>query len=366
MAVSADEWRARVRRYAEFELRGLSDVYEAIALGAVEDDSVMEWLAGHAGPRANPNLLFVAVHYLLLRAAAEGAPATGIAAYFGSLTPEPLPASGAYPEFRAFWQRHHASLAEILATRATQTNEVGRCCYLLPAFVRAGQRVGGPFAVIDAGTAAGLTLFPDRYACDYGEGRIGGAADSPVRLRTEVRGAMPPIAPMPAIVSRAGIDLTPIDVHDDDATTWLRACVWPEHAERRENLEAALSLAREAPPRILAGNIIDALPVLAAEAPPGAAIAVTSTNVLPYLSPAERARYAGVLADIARTRDICWIAVEWPPFAQEAGFAGSFEGIEFPPPSLPLTLTTWVNGTRRDECLAVTGPHGRWLRWLAD
>jgi len=355
-----------VRRYAEHELRGLSDVYEAIALGAVEDDAVVEWLAESAGPRANPNLLFAAVHYVLLRAATEGAAATGLAAYFGSLTPEPLPASGVYPAFRSFWERHHASLAEVLATRTTQTNEVGRCCYLLPALVRAGQRVRRPFAVIDAGTAAGLTLFRDRYACDYGEGRIGGAADSPVRLRTEVRGAMPSIAPLPAIVSRAGIDLAPIDVHDDGATTWLRARVWPEHGERRENLEAALAVAREAPPRIVPGNIIEALPALAAEAPAGAAIAVTSTNVLPYLSAGERARYAGVLADIARTRDLCWIAVEWPPFAQEAGFAGGFEGVDFPPPSLPLTLTTWADGTRRDECLAVTGPHGRWLRWLAD
>ncbi|MCC6388175.1 MAG: DUF2332 domain-containing protein [Dehalococcoidia bacterium] len=366
MAISADEWRARMRRYAGTELHGLSDVYEAIALGAVEDDAVMEWLAASAGPRANPNLLFAAVHYRLLRAAAEGAPATGLAAYFGSLTPEPLPASGVYPAFRATWERDRDALAAILATRTTQTNEVGRCCYLLPAFVRAGERVPGPFAVIDAGTAAGLTLFLDRFACDYGEGRIGGAADSPVRLHTEVRGAMPPIAPMPGIISRAGIDLSPIDVNDDDAATWLRACIWPEHAERRGNLEGALAVAREAPPRIAAGNIIETLPALAAEAPPGAAIAVTSTNVLPYLSAEERARYAAVLADIARTRDLCWIAVEWPPFVQEAGFAGSFEGTEFPAPSLPLTLTTWTKGTRRDEFLAVTGAHGRWLRWLAE
>ena len=38
---------------------------------------------------------------------------------------------------------------------------------------------------------------------------------------------------------RTGIDLAPIDVQDDDATTWLRACVWPEHAARRETLLAA-------------------------------------------------------------------------------------------------------------------------------
>lgn len=360
---AAETWREWMRRYTTLELHGLSDLYEAIGQGITGDDELLHWLGDVANPRSNPNLLFAAVHFRLL----TGAFAPDLAPYFASITPGALPPAGpppVYPAFRAFWERERDALAAILATRTTQTNEVGRCMYLLPAFVRVAARMGRPLAVVDAGTAAGLTLLIDRFACDYGEGRIAGDPRSPVHLRTEVRGVMPPIAPAPTIVSRTGIDLAPIDVQDDDATTWLRACVWPEHAARRETLEAAIAIARRDPPRLVAGNVVDVLPAIAAQAPPEATLVVVNTNVLPYFSAAERARYAAVLEAIGASRDLAWVAVEWPAYALEAGFRGSFEGIEMPSPALPLTLTTFERGTRRDEVLAVTGPHGRWLRWL--
>jgi hypothetical protein len=59
-----------------------------------------------------------------------------------------------------------------------QTNEVRRCCYLLPAVMLAGQLASRPLALIEAGASAGAQPRLDRYAYDYGTGHLLGYPDS--------------------------------------------------------------------------------------------------------------------------------------------------------------------------------------------
>ena len=106
-----------------------------------------------------------------------------------------------------------------------QTNEVRRCCYLLPAVTLAARLAApAPLALIEAGASAGLNLGLDGYAYDYGTGTITGDPRSPLTLHCELRGGTPPplALPAPDIAWRAGIDLSPLD--PDDAA-WLRALV---------------------------------------------------------------------------------------------------------------------------------------------
>jgi hypothetical protein len=58
-----------------------------------------------------------------------------------------------------------------------QTNEVGRCASLLPAFgVVAARTDGRPLALVELGTSAGLNLVWDAYGYAYGAaGRAGGS-----------------------------------------------------------------------------------------------------------------------------------------------------------------------------------------------
>ena len=186
VAPNADKWADRFSRFAELECRGLSPLYETVSLGIARDAELLEWIANVIGSRAHPTLLFAAVHYLLL----DGAKREGerLADFYPNLTEAGAPSTAVYPAFRAFVDRKREQLAPLLAERVTQTNEVGRCTYLLPAFVLAAIRCDRPLWVIDVGASAGMNLLFDRYAYDYGNGTRAGDMSSAVRLRTEVRG----------------------------------------------------------------------------------------------------------------------------------------------------------------------------------
>ena len=166
-----------------------------------------------------------------------------------------------------------------MRTRATQTNEAGRCAILLPVLAALPQ----PLALLEVGASAGLCLYPDRYGYRYGDHRVG--AGDPV-LDCAATGMAPP-AGLPEVVWRAGLDLNPLDVTDPADVAWLEALIWPEHAHRRARLRAAAAIAAAEPPLLVRGDLVDDLPALAAQAPAGATLVVFHTSVL-YQVPAPR------------------------------------------------------------------------------
>jgi hypothetical protein len=87
--------------------------------------------------------------------------------------------------FREFVVPQWSAVAAEMLTRATQTNEPGRCALLLPVLAELPQ----PIALIEVGASAGLCLYPDRYACRYGEHWLG---DGDVVLHCTLVGLRPP------------------------------------------------------------------------------------------------------------------------------------------------------------------------------
>jgi hypothetical protein len=139
----------------------------------------------------------------------------------------------------------------LVATRHVQTNEIGRCACLLPAFgLVDSQTKGYALSLVEIGASAGLNLLWDCYGYDYGAGRRYGMSNSPVQLTCTLHGnRFPPISPsLPQIALRVGLDLAPIKVDDVEATLWLRALIWPEQRERITLLSHALQLAQQDPP----------------------------------------------------------------------------------------------------------------------
>ena len=300
------------------EARGRSPVYQSLAVSVAGDTAILRFLSSLPPEKRQPNLLFAAARYLL-----DGA----------------IEVDG----LRELVSGDRARLAEVMLTRRTQTNEPARCATLLPALAQ----LPPPLALIEVGASAGLTLLFDRYSYDYAGHRIAGQDPRAPALRCEPRGPVPLPARLPEITWRAGLDLNPLDVNDDDDVRWLSCLVWPGEGDREQRLVAAVAAARRDPPVVHRGDLLTDLPALAAQAPPGATLVVYHSAVLAYLTPADRRRFA----ETVRGLPAVWLSNEGP---------GVVPDLPVPPhQGVPFVL-----GRDGSTPLALTDGHGAWLDWL--
>jgi hypothetical protein len=298
----------RFRHFGEEECRGSSPLYERLSLAAARDPEVLGLLAAARGSQRRPNLLFAAVHYLLLR----GDPHP-LGRFYPSLGAERA-RGDPWPVFRDFVLSRRAELEALIARRHTQTNEVRRSAVLYPAIALAAWELGGPVAILEAGAAAGLNLLFDRYWFDYGAAGTAGDPASPVRARCQVRGGLRPPISQPAlqVAARLGIDSHPLDIRDADEVLWLRSLVWPEHRDRVELLQSAIAVAWRDPPPLDHGTLPEAVTEAAASIASDRPLLVFHSATLAYLTPDERDRFGALLAEVARDRALAWVAFEGP------------------------------------------------------
>jgi hypothetical protein len=339
---------------AEFD--GYCDLYAAIARGMAGDREALELVASlAAAPKLLPVLVNAAVHHLTLRE-----PDLELAAIYRGEPGDP------WPPFRQLLFDRVADIRATTDTHTVQTNEVSRSSVLVAAFTAVHERFDRPLAIIEVGPSAGLNLLFDRYGHTFGDGRTAGDPTSPVQLRCELRGPLlPPLpsAPLP-IASRAGIDIDPIDVHDEDKCRWLEACLWPLVPERADRLRAAIEIARTDPPTLHRGTATDLLPGLLDALDPEVVPCIVSTWVLGYFSKDERAAFRALLADAGAQRDLACVTSEYPSVApwidrpprEAADNAGQAASI--------LGLAAWADGHGDDRALAWNHAHGTWIDWL--
>ena len=203
-----------------------------------------------------------------------------------------------------------------------------------------------------------MNLLFDRYRYVYGAGREVGAADSDVVLRPRLEGDLVPNASIPSVVWRRGLDRLPVDVTDDNAVGWLRACIWPEQHERVELLEQAVATARRDPPTVVSGDAVEALPALVRSAPEDAALCIVHTAVLPYIP--DHTRFTDLIAEVARDRPLWWVSGEVPGLVRQLRKPAITSGqISFLYGVVPLGISGLGPRT-----LARAGGHGTWLEWL--
>src|SRR6185437_13233460 len=260
---------AAYARFAENEARGKSPLYEALARGVAADGAVLAFLMTLPPAKRQPNLLFAAVRHV-------------------------CGTQPSWPDFRARLLGQEDAVRATMLVRRTQTNEPARCAVLLPMLAR----LPPPLALIEVGASAGLCLLPDRYGYDYGRGWIGGSPGVPV-LTCRAASSVPLPDAVPRIAWRAGLDLDPIDLRDDEQVAWLETLVWPDQPDRLERLRAAVAVARRDPPQVLAGDLLRDLPALAAQRPADTTLVIFHTAVLAYVGdPAMRAAFARVVQEL--------------------------------------------------------------------
>lgn len=361
-------------RFARGIARDGARLYASICRGVATDPWLLDLVAQAPPDQRRPNILLAAVHYLLLGGAehllAAWYPTVDASRSLASRRTEAPPDDALCPAFASFCRAHRQELSALIATRATQTNEVGRCTALLPALSTVASRGdGSPLVVVDLGTSAGLNLRFDQYAYLYAMrdatiSRAGRSA-SPITLHCEVHEGTPPTE-LVHVAGRVGIDRQPIDVRDDDSARWLLACQWPDHLDRFSLARDAIALARSSddPIEIVQGDIIDSLRGVAATVPHHAQLCLVQTWVAAYLSPdAQRALRAEISA-IAATRPVSWLFAEAP-----------YEVPGLPLPLAPrrsdksaTALVLVEDGPDKKDAsawhLADMHSHGRWLRWF--
>lgn len=315
-----------IAEYLDFAAYAASDspCFEAWARGVADDPEVLVWLGTLPAIKRQPNLVFAAARW-------HGAPAPGPYAGLRRV----LLGQGQEPDVRA-----------TVMARATQTNEVGRLATLVPVLAL----VEGPLALVEVGASAGLCLFPDRY--DYAWPPLGGLRGSggPV-LTAQATGPMPLPVHHPEVAWRAGIDLNPLDVSDPDAMAWLEDLVWPEQDERRRRLRAAMDVARQDPPLLVRGDLLDLLPDLLEQAAPHGTPVVLHSAVVAYLDEPDRRRFRALMTDLVAAGRCRWISNEGPQVLPD------LTGDRTVPPGRFVTALDGVP-------VALSHGHGHAVDWL--
>jgi hypothetical protein len=303
--------------FARLEAHGRSAAYESLAEAVAGDAGLVEFIATLPPAKQQPQLVFAAARYLL------GSP----------------PVIG---QLRTLVARSAADLTQVIMSRRTQTNEPARCAVLLPALAQLPQ----PLALIEVGASAGLTLLVDRYSYDYAGHFLAGGDPAAPTLRCEPRGPVPLPSRLPEIAWRAGIDLNPLDVTNDDDVRWLSCLVWPGESDRAQRLAAAITAARRDPPAVHRGDLRTDLPELASQAPAGAHLVIYHSSVLYQVPPQHRPEFAAAV----RGLNASWLSNEAPHILPGTSRASSDE--------LESVLA------RDGEPIAFSDSHGTWVRWL--
>jgi hypothetical protein len=323
-------------------------LYERLAQGVAGDERLRA-LANEAREGQPPaNLLFAAVHFLLLRGAEHP-----LRRHYANLTVgAPPTGEDPFPLFADFCARHEDALCALIRARVTNTNEAGRSATLAAGFRALGAEAGEPLHLIEIGPSAGLNLIWDRYRIGYRRGaeeRFAGPREARLALKCEARGErFPPLGPAPRVASRIGLERDPVDLADANDRDWLKALVWPDRVERFQRLEAAIAMFVEAPAPIRAGDALSLLPEALAEAPQDESLCVYHSFVTYQFDGPTRAALNDVLTAAGLRRTVWRMSFEGSAHNRNA-----------------LTLRRYRDGVVEERLLARSHPHGGWIEWLA-
>lgn len=254
-----------------------------------------------------PNLFFAAVKRTL-----ESFPGSELAEIYRRVGDGNRPTPGLGRAFAEFALTYRNGIVRYLETRIVQTNEVGRCAYLMPGFLTiASGNPGQPLALVDVGASAGLNLNWDHYRYRYSSGEEFGPDDSSVLIECDARGGLPRLpAAFPEVNFRVGIDLAPVDLSDDEEYRWMQALVWPEHTDRAALLSAARDVWLRSRPSILQGDAVDLLPEALGTAPEDLALCVFHCHTLNQFPAGARETFENVLRTASTERVVYQLASE--------------------------------------------------------
>lgn len=236
-----------------------------------------------------------------------------------------------------------AAFVDAFIDNPPQTNEVRRSAALIAVGHFLAERYDLPIRTSELGASGGLNLHWDSYALKAA-GQLRGPDNPVLTLSPDWHGPALPIVP-PCVVSRGGVDISPLDPSRDSDALRLQAYLWPDQPDRLALTHAAIGAATT---RVDEGCAIGSLtPRLPHQS--GTLHLVYSTIAWQYFSPGKQAEGAAAIAEAgARATDDTPLA--W--FGMEQDDAG---------PGAALTLRLWPDAITLD--LGRADFHGRWFDW---
>ena len=331
----------RFKNFSTTECKDSSELYEFLSLKVSEDDAILELCTEAREGQPVPNLLFGAVHYLLLKGKDHQ-----LKQYYPSLTNEYRKVEEeAFLHFKDFCIGYKEEIIPILKSKLVQTNEVRRCAYLYPVFSLIYSKVKKPLSLVEIGTSAGLQLLWDKYSYSYGTDEIYGDKNSSVHITSEIKGEqIPLILPeAPPVSSKIGFDLHVNDLRNYEDYVWLKSLIWPEHIERLELFEKAAECYKENPIGLIEGDGVNLLKEVLVKLSEDTAICVFHTHVANQLPEELKVKLVETIKETGKGKDVFHIYNNmW---------------------DRKLHLDYFIDGVEYKEIIGETDGHGRWFEW---
>jgi len=231
---------------------------------------------------------------------------------------------------------------------APQTNEVARSSIIYAGLLVIADQFQMPISLYELGSSGGLNLQVAEFGYEFA-GKKFGAEQSGLTLAPTWEGALPPLSTL-HITGKRGCDLNPLSVAKDEDCEKLIAYLWPDQKARIKRVQAAIEIARKAPPLLDKADAADWVETEFANAQNEGSVKVLfhtiAQNYFPQ-SVKDRIEAAMKNAGSQATKDhpIAWLAFE-------------FEGEGDP----NLSLQTWPGGKR--QILALADPHVYGINWI--
>lgn len=332
----------RFKNFAIKECQGSSSLYEYLSLKIAEDEEILALSSYARRGQPIPNMLFGAVHYLLLKGAEHS-----LKNYYPSIVELPNDKEDSFTPFRSFCQLYRDEIISILKTKLVQTNEVRRCGYLYPCFSHIYSLTNKPLSLIEIGTSAGFQLLWDKYRYSYDAHTYYGNRTSNVKIHTEIKGDNIPqmLDNSPPVMQRFGLDLHINDVTVKEDSLWLSALIWPEHEERRALFEQAVGCIENYKDEItlIEGDGVELLLRLAEQIPLDTTLCIFHTHVANQMPKEIRQKLLNQVSQIGANREVYHL------------YNNIWDG--------KLHLDSFINGKEYNEIVCETDGHGRWFSW---
>lgn len=331
----------KFRNFAILECKGSSQLYEFLSLKIAEDKEILNLASYAKEGQPVPNLLFGAVHYLLLKGKSHS-----LKEFYPSIVEDSRnDINESYVYFKDFCIQNKDEIISILKSKLVQTNEVRRCSYLFPSFSYIYEIVKKPLALIEIGTSAGLQLLWDKYSYSYEQNEIYGDRNSEVQIISEIKGENFPLLQVciPPVASRVGIDLNTIDLTNEEEYLWLNALIWTNHNQRRELFEKASGYVKDNPLTLIEGDGVKLLPELSKSISRDYSLCVFHTHVANQMPMEVKKRLLKQVKLIGESREIFHV----------------YNNIQ----DRDLHLDYYIDGKGYFNTVGETDGHGRWFTW---